>query len=110
MASYCASLEKLVNRREELYFPAHGPTKDKARAYVAGLLKHRRLREAQILARLRAGDDRIPALVAALYAGLDPRLVPAAGLSVLAHLIDLEERGRVTATGGAGIDAVFRLA
>jgi glyoxylase-like metal-dependent hydrolase (beta-lactamase superfamily II) len=109
MASYCDSLQRLLNRREELYFPAHGAAKENARPYVAALLKHRRLREAQIVARLRAGDRAVPAIVAALYAGLDPRLVPAAGLSVLAHLRDLEERGLVLALG-SGSESRFRLA
>jgi glyoxylase-like metal-dependent hydrolase (beta-lactamase superfamily II) len=109
MASYCDSLQRLLNRREELYFPAHGAAKENARPYVAALLKHRRLREAQIVARLRAGDRAVPAIVAALYAGLDPRLVPSAGLSVLAHLRDLEERGLVLALG-SGSESRFRLA
>jgi hypothetical protein len=30
-----------------------------------------------------------------MYKGLDPRLTGAAGRSVLAHLLDLEARGRV---------------
>jgi hypothetical protein len=30
-----------------------------------------------------------------MYKGLDPRLEGAAGRSVLAHLLDLEKRGRV---------------
>jgi hypothetical protein len=34
-----------------------------------------------------------------MYAGLDPRLEKAAGLNVLAHLIDLDRRGRVRAEG-----------
>ncbi|HVV92794.1 MAG TPA: MBL fold metallo-hydrolase [Hyphomicrobiales bacterium] len=108
MASYRGSLDKLINRPEDLYYPAHGPAKSEARAYVAGLLKHRRFREAQIVARLKAGDRAIPAIVAALYRGLDPRLVPAAGMSVLAHLRDLEARG-IVAAAGEGAAAAYRL-
>jgi hypothetical protein len=37
----------------------------------------------------------IPDIVANAYPGLDPRLVPAAGGSVYAHLLDLERRGLV---------------
>ena len=37
-------------------------------------------------------------MVAAMYVGVDPRLHPAAGRSVLAHLLDLERRGLVGAT------------
>jgi hypothetical protein len=56
-------------------------------------------RERQILQRLAAGDRTIPEIVAAAYPGLDPRLVLAAGGSVLAHLVDLERRGMVEADG-----------
>jgi glyoxylase-like metal-dependent hydrolase (beta-lactamase superfamily II) len=110
MASYRASLEKLLDRTEDLYYPAHGPATPQARAFVAALLKHRKVREAQILTRLSAGDHAIPAIVAALYVGLDPRLVPAAGLSVLAHLIDLHDRGLIAAPDGLGRDGRFMLA
>jgi len=34
-----------------------------------------------------------------MYKGLDPRLVGAAGRSVLAHLIDLRHQGRVSSDG-----------
>ena len=34
-------------------------------------------------------------MVPQMYKGVDQRLWPAAGRSVLAHLIDLERRGRV---------------
>ena len=38
-------------------------------------------------------------MVAEMYKGVDPRLHPAAGRSVLAHLIDLERRGVVAQAG-----------
>ena len=38
-------------------------------------------------------------MVPVMYKGLDPRLNGAAGRSVLAHLIDLRHRGRVTNQG-----------
>jgi hypothetical protein len=34
-----------------------------------------------------------------MYKNIDPRLYPAAGRSVLAHLLDLEARGLVTGAG-----------
>jgi hypothetical protein len=43
----------------------------------------------------------IPGIVAAAYPGLDPRLLAAAGASVLAHLVDLERRGLVSRAGDA---------
>jgi hypothetical protein len=43
--------------------------------------------------------QRIPYLAAGLYAFVDKRLHPAAARSVLAHLIELEDEGRVTRDG-----------
>jgi hypothetical protein len=57
------------------------------------------MRERQILAFLAGGEGRIPVMVEAMYQAIDPRLHPAAGRSVLAHLVDLERRGLVKAEG-----------
>jgi len=60
---------------------------------------HRRARERQILDLLEQEAQPIPAMVAVMYRGIDPRLHGAAGRSVLAHLIDLEVRDRVWRDG-----------
>jgi glyoxylase-like metal-dependent hydrolase (beta-lactamase superfamily II) len=96
MAAYMASLQKLHDREDKVYYPAHGPAVEKPRQLVRGMLGHRRQREAQILRLLAEGPQAIPEMVPAMYKGLDPRLTGAAGRSVLAHLIDLENRGRVS--------------
>ncbi len=95
MAAYMASLQKLYDRDDRVYYPAHGPAVDKPRQLVRGMIGHRRQREAQILRELGKGPRPIPEMVEAMYKGLDPRLKGAAGRSVLAHLIDLERQGRV---------------
>jgi glyoxylase-like metal-dependent hydrolase (beta-lactamase superfamily II) len=95
MAAYMASLDKLLARPERLYYPTHGPAIQDAHAHVRRLIAHRREREAQILAKLDAGEGCIQAIVADLYRDIDSRLHPAAERSVLAHLIDLQERGVV---------------
>ena len=95
MADYMASLEALYAREDRVYYPAHGPQIDNPRQLVRSMIGHRRQRERQILRLLGEDAAAIPALVAAMYKGLDPRLTGAAGRSVLAHLIDLERRGSV---------------
>ena len=60
---------------------------------------HRMQREAQILRLVGEQARTIPDIVANAYPGLDPRLVTAAGGSVLAHLLDLERRGLVEQQG-----------
>lgn len=99
MGAYMASLEKLMPREDTLYFPAHGDPVTKPKQLLRGMLGHRRQREGQIVRTLENGPAAIPDMVAQMYAGLDPRLTGAAGASVLAHLLDLDKRGRVRAEG-----------
>ncbi len=99
MTAYMASLDRLLGRDDRLYLPAHGPPVDDPHGNVRALIEHRRMREQQILEQLEAGEERISAMVATLYRDVDPRLHPAAGRSVLAHLVDLERRGLVTGEG-----------
>jgi glyoxylase-like metal-dependent hydrolase (beta-lactamase superfamily II) len=92
MSAYMASLQKLYDRDDRIYYPAHGPAVENPRQLVRGMIGHRRQRERQIVKLLEAGEGHIPSMVAAMYKGLDPRLTGAAGRSVLAHLVDLERR------------------
>jgi len=101
MTAYMESLDLLLGRDDRIYFPAHGPAIEKPHSHVRGLITHRRTREKQILKRLGEGVGRIPEMVATMYAAVDPRLHPAAGRSVLAHLRDLERRGLVREEGEA---------
>ncbi|NIJ08921.1 glyoxylase-like metal-dependent hydrolase (beta-lactamase superfamily II) [Sphingomonas vulcanisoli] len=93
MGDYMASLDKLQARDDRMYFPAHGEPIDNPQRFVRGLAGHRKSREGQIKRLLEEAHQTIPAMVARMYVGLDPKLIGAAGRSVLAHLIDLETRG-----------------
>jgi glyoxylase-like metal-dependent hydrolase (beta-lactamase superfamily II) len=99
MADYMASLDRLLARGDRIYYPAHGPAVEAPHAHVRRLIEHRRMRERQIVGQLERGEGRIPAMVEAMYRDIDPRLFPAAGRSVLAHLVDLERRGLVREMG-----------
>jgi glyoxylase-like metal-dependent hydrolase (beta-lactamase superfamily II) len=92
MSDYMASLYKIAKRPETVYFPGHGNT----------------IREAPRFVQKGAAD--IPTLVRAIYIGIDPRLIGAAGLSVLAHLEDLVVRGKVLTEGPPSITGHYRLA
>lgn len=101
MGDYMRSLEKLVARDDRIYFPAHGPAVTNPRQLVRGMVGHRRQRENQIV-RLLAGEPlSAAALVPRMYKGLDERLMPAAEMSVTAHLLDLEKRGETVREGTA---------
>ena len=95
MAAYMASLDKLRQRDDRVYYPAHGPAVTNPQQYVRHLMGHRMQREKQILKLVGEQPSPIPDIVAKAYPGLDPRLTTAAGGSVLAHLLDLERRGLV---------------
>jgi glyoxylase-like metal-dependent hydrolase (beta-lactamase superfamily II) len=110
MVDYMASLEKLAARGEDLYFSGHGPEIPDAPRYVRFLIRHRQAREASILHRLAKGEADIPTIVRAIYIGIDPRLINAAGYSVLAHLEDLVGRGIVATDGDPVIGGTYRLA
>jgi glyoxylase-like metal-dependent hydrolase (beta-lactamase superfamily II) len=110
MTDYMASLDKLARRAETTYLPGHGGAIREAPRFVAGLILHRKAREASILHRLSKGATDIATIVRAVYIGLDPRLTKAAGYSVLAHMEDLVARGAVATEGPPSINGVFRLA
>lgn len=99
MADYMASLEKLQQREDRIYYPAHGPAVENPRQLVRGMMGHRRQRERQILRLLGERTQSVADLVPQMYKGLDPRLIPAARMSVTAHLIDLERRGQAVRSG-----------
>jgi glyoxylase-like metal-dependent hydrolase (beta-lactamase superfamily II) len=99
MAAYMQSLDKLRQRDDRVYYPAHGAPVDNPRQYVRHLIGHRMQREKQILRLVGERPRPVPDIVANAYPGLDPRLVTAAGGSVLAHLVDLERRGLVEREG-----------
>jgi glyoxylase-like metal-dependent hydrolase (beta-lactamase superfamily II) len=110
MVEYMASLAKLARRSEQFYLPGHGPGIREATRFVNYLILHRRAREDSILHRLGKGATDIPSIVRASYIGIDPRLVGAAGMSVLAHLEDLVTRGVVETDGPPSIAGMYRLA
>jgi hydroxyacylglutathione hydrolase len=103
MAAYLASLAKLAARDDRLYLPGHGPPLPDPAPFVAALAAHRMEREAKVLDALRAARRATAAqLVPAAYGPeLDPKLVPAAARSLLAHLIKLAAEGQALRDGDA---------
>ncbi|BDW81599.1 MBL fold metallo-hydrolase [Erythrobacter sp. Dej080120_24] len=93
MGDYLASLEKLLAREDRVYHSAHGAAIEKPRQLVRGMIGHRRQRENQILRLMRERARPISEFIPDMYKGLDERLIPAAEMSVSAHLIDLQKRG-----------------
>jgi glyoxylase-like metal-dependent hydrolase (beta-lactamase superfamily II) len=99
MGDYLRSLEKLIARDDAILYPTHGSPVAQPAALLRAYLTHRRMREAQIASCLARGVDSIAAIRTRLYAGLNPALVPAAVLTIRAHLEHMMEDGRVTRDG-----------
>ena len=101
MGAYLESLEKLLERDDEVYWPTHGNPIREPHTYVRGLIEHRRERERQVVESLQTGVDQIEQLVRARYQHVSKRLWPAAARSIHAHLLDLAERGVVASSSGS---------
>ncbi|MGP7795166.1 MBL fold metallo-hydrolase [Sphingomonas sp. CLY1604] len=101
MGAYMASLDKLLARNDRIYYPGHGEAVSAPQRLVRGMLGHRKQREGQILRLLREAPRGLSTMTERMYVGLDPRLIPAAERSVLAHLYDLRGRGLVDEEGEA---------
>ncbi len=110
MGAYFASLDRIKARGFATLWPTHGPPITAPESFIQAYIDHRRGREAQILAALGQGLTRIKAMVPVLYKDVDPRLHPAAALSVLAHVIQLTREGRILTDGEPGLDSEYRLA
>lgn len=104
MGDYMRSLEKIRQMGFETLWPTHGDAvrgKAFVETFITEYANHRKAREAAILAELKGGETSIPAMVGRMYAEVDPRLHPAAAMSVLGHMLDLIERGVVVSPDAA---------
>jgi glyoxylase-like metal-dependent hydrolase (beta-lactamase superfamily II) len=110
MGDYLNSLQRLLERKDKLFFPGHGGRIEMPQRVVRAYLMHRKMRESAIYACLEKGDSFIGQIVPRIYNGLDSKLVPAAAFSVLAHLEFLVERGLVLCEDSpAAIQSAFSI-
>jgi glyoxylase-like metal-dependent hydrolase (beta-lactamase superfamily II) len=109
MAAYLASLERVEARGFATLWPTHGPPVSEVAPFLAAYRAHRLERERQVLGELRAGRGRIRDMVPRLYAGIPPRLHPAAAHSLWAHLVKLVREGAAACDGGPGLESEYRL-
>lgn len=95
LAAYLASLERIMALKPARMLPAHGPVIDDPVRLLGEYIAHRLEREEQVVAAVRAGSRTPEAIVATVYHGLKESLVPLAQESVMAHLLKLQQEGRV---------------
>ncbi len=101
LASYVASLERVLALNPARIYPGHGPVIDDPAALLRRYIAHRHERESQVIDALRRGHAHADAIVARIYAGLQEGLVPRAKETIIAHLQKLERDGRVRRAGDA---------
>ncbi|NBB52453.1 MBL fold metallo-hydrolase [Rhizobium sp. CRIBSB] len=109
MGAYMASLEKVMARSFSTLWPTHGAPILAPGPFLEAYRAHRLNREQQILGALTPTGRSIADMVPQLYSAVDPRLWPAASLSVHAHLIDLVRRGRAFADPEPTLQALYRV-
>jgi len=109
MAKFLASLERLMQRHDKMFLPAHGGRVQTPQRVVKAYIMHRKWREQTILSCLEKGVCTIPRIVGRLYGALDTELKEAAALSVLAHLEHLISRELVSAEGATDLSSAFYL-
>jgi hypothetical protein len=84
-------------------------TIEDAQAEIVRIIAHRLQREAKVVERLgRLGSANLDSLVVSVYDDVDSRLHPVAKGSLLAHLLKLEEDGRV-ARDSPDVNALWSL-
>ena len=104
MADYIASLRRLLDYDVKVVAPGHGELIPDCRGEVEKLVRHRLLREAKVFGALSDAAQSLDDLVVAVYDDVDPMMHEWAKLSLLAHLIKLEDERRTIKTVEAGVD------
>ena len=110
MGAYMASLERLLERDDAVYWPTHGPCIDDPKPHVQAFIEHRLARERQIISCIEQGVHRIEDMVPMMYTELPEFMYPAAARSVLASMEHLVGNGALKADGGVQLDAAYQLA
>jgi glyoxylase-like metal-dependent hydrolase (beta-lactamase superfamily II) len=94
MSTYLRSLARLQSEPLTRIAPGHGSVIEDAQAEIARIVSHRLQREAKVIDRLKhATHAAVDELLPSVYDDVDPRLLPVARHSLLAHLIKLEQDG-----------------
>ncbi len=86
MGDYMESLETLLRREDQRYYPTHGAPIDDPKPFVEAVKAHRQKRDAEIVAALTKAPQSPKDIAEKVYTDIDKALLPAASLNVMAHL------------------------
>jgi glyoxylase-like metal-dependent hydrolase (beta-lactamase superfamily II) len=109
LAAFRASCQRLAALEVPLFLPGHGEVIREPKARIAWLLAHRDRREALVLQALAEGAETLDDLARASYPDLPEAALPPAQRNLIAHLIDLWQRGRVQADPAPGVAAIWKI-
>lgn len=109
LTDFMASCATLRARPWTRFLSGHGAPMDEPIARLDWLIAHRKGREADIVKALSSSAGNAGDLARHIYHDVNPALLPAAERNVLAHLVDLYQRGLVTPDQALDSKAVFHL-
>lgn len=89
MQDYLNSLQMMMERDDEIYYPTHGRPIEHPLNFIKHLLAHRLRRDKEIIRALDGHSLSIDDLLGVIYPGLDKKLHLAASRTLFAHLIRL---------------------
>ena len=100
MRDYMASVKKLQLRDDKILWPTHGSPVTDPQPFLLAYYEHRLGREAQVLACVAEGVNTVAPMVRQMYAAVIPELHIPAARSVLSHLTQLVQDGRLSVLDG----------
>jgi glyoxylase-like metal-dependent hydrolase (beta-lactamase superfamily II) len=100
MADYLTSLRKLIDLPYSRYLPGHGGPLEDGRERSRALAQHRELRNQQVVIAVQKGARTVGELVRLIYPKLDLPLIPAARMTLRAHIEYLADAGRIRVRRG----------
>ena len=100
MRDYMASVEKLQLRDDKILWPTHGSPVTDPQPFLRAYYEHRLGREAQVLACVAEGVNTVAPMVRQMYAAVIPELHIPAARSVLSHLTQMVQDGRLSVLDG----------
>ena len=109
MGDYMRSLEKMLLRNDDIYYPAHGPEIRDPKQMVQDFIAHRREREDKILTCLQSGRKTVEEMVPEVYMDISQELYAAAARSLFATVIYLVEQGKIISSDGMTINSHYQM-
>lgn len=108
LTDFMASCARLAADDWRVFYPGHGAPITEPAKRLEWLVSHRLGRESAILEALTLGPQTAKDIASKVYCDTPPALLGAATRNVLAHLVDLKGKSKVTPLGAFHADAQFQ--